>query len=187
MSEEKKLYAVLAFLLIYGLSSVFSIGSFVLPLPLFEIALALIALSFLPDLWRKRKLEAGLLALFALSHVFSRTYNYQFFIGDEGLATIDKGIIPDSLLILSYLSLMALSYLKLRTEKIKPLAIFICLGFFVFGVIMNFELLLLPLFIYLVAHYSKTKTLFIESNSFWIYPGLFILLRIGSLFIFGSI
>jgi hypothetical protein len=187
MSEVRKLYAVLALLLVYGLSSVFTIGSFVLPLPLFEIFLLVLILSFVPNLWKTRKLETVLFTLYGLLTVFSRTYNYQFILGDQNLELLDKSIVPDLALLLSHLALLSLAVFFFKREKPAPLYFTLACFSYIIAAIFNFDLLLLPLFLFVIVYYQKADKLFSQANSFWLYPSLFLLLRVGTLLLFGSI
>jgi len=178
ISEEKRFTFSLAFLLIYGLTSLFTLGTFLLPLPLFESAMALLALSFAIDTWKGLRTKSILFIAFAFCTFFSRTYNWQFFMGDAGLMTVEKFALPDIAYLLAasiLLGLLAYPFKRIRQQG--SIWVILCLLCFILGLVINQELLFVPLLQWSLHKLYASKSLFVEGNTWVAHYSLFLVAR----------
>lgn len=184
MSELKLFYTVCATLLMYGLGSYMQLGSFVLPLPFFEIGLFLICIYFAITVWVQNKTLSLLLIVYGIAQLLSLEYNYSFFLSDQNLEWLSDSILTDLFKIFAHLLLLPVLYFQNKKGNFLSNS----LSFWITSVIILVCLflpsplwLLIPI-LYLIITIQKNGSIFTNSLSFWLYIPLFILARELSLY-----
>ncbi len=184
MTEIKLFYTVCATMFMYGLGSYMQLGSFVLPLPFFEMGILLICIYFGIKVWSLQKRLAILFLAYGIAQFLAIDYNYSYFLSDQNLELISKGILTDLFKILTQLLLLPIIFLQ--NKQVKFLSSNISLGIFfafiLFSLIVPFPIYSAILISYLIIQILKKNELFANSLSFWIYIPLFILARELSLY-----
>jgi len=176
MSEQKLFYTVCATLMIYGLGSLMQLGSFVLPLPFFEIGLFIICIYFTVSLWENKKILSTFFILYGITQFLALEYNYSFFLSDEKLEFLSNSIVTDIFKILAHIVLLPILFIQNNWLKIienrfvflfTSLIIFICL-------FLPSPIWLVIPSLFLITMTCTKRDIFQNSLSFWLYIPLFI-------------
>ena len=178
MSEQKLFSIVFATLLIYGLSSLFQLGTFILPLPFFELGLLFISFFLGITCWSRNKSLSLLLPTFGILQFLAINYNYSFFLNDQNLEKLSQSPITDLFNIASQIALISVLFFQNRMDNVLSHPIHLLL----FSVVQFSSLfipatalVLVPLLYICILLVIKGKQ-FNNSWSLW----LFLLLFIGS-------
>lgn len=176
MTEHKLFYTVFATLLVYGLSSLFQLGTFILPLPFFELALLLISFFLGFSNWSKNKMLSLLLFAFGILQFLSIHYNYSFFLNDQDLERLTQSPITDLFSIAAQITLLGILWVQNRVKTVFTHSI----PLFLFSAVLFSTLfipepafILLPLLYLSILLVIKGKS-FDSSWSLWLYLLLFI-------------
>jgi|TARA_R110000737_G_scaffold349591_2_gene386184 hypothetical protein len=184
MTEQKLFYTVFATLLVYGLGSLFQLGSFVLPLPFFETGFLLICTFLAFQVWKENKTLSGVFILYGLFQFLGLEYNYSFFLSDEKLENLSQSLVTDIFKILAHLLLIPILYLQNRKQTIEINRTEFTLSVVLIAIILFLSSplwLIIPATL-IIRNLVKTNKLFQNSGSFWLYIPLFILARELSLY-----
>jgi hypothetical protein len=179
MTETKLFYIVISTLFIYGLSSFLQLGSFVLPLPFFEIGLLVISVFLARKVWFASRLLSFSLVLFGIFQFLAFDYNYTFFLSDEQMEKLSNSAASDVFKLLAHLSLVPILVLQNKSWNFIPTGF--ALGLLSVLLVTCLFLpspmwLLIPVFV-LVALQAKINAVFQNSGSFWLYISLFVSAR----------
>ncbi|MFA7274556.1 MAG: hypothetical protein WC044_11835 [Crocinitomicaceae bacterium] len=176
MTEQKLFYTVFATLLVYGLGSFFQLGTFVLPLPFFELGLLLISFFLGFSNGSKNKTLSLFLIAFGILQFFAINYNYSFFLNDQNLEILAQSPITDLFSIAARITLLGILFLQNRTKIVFTHPIHLLL----FSLVLLSTLfipepafILLPLLYLCILLVIKGKQ-FDHSWSLWLYLLLFI-------------
>lgn len=181
MSEVKLFKSILLTLLAYGCISLFQVGTFLLPLPAFELVVLGISIYFGIAIWSHEKWFSFLFFAFGITQFLSRDYNYSFFLSDESMALLSQTIVIDLIYITSGILLGLLAFFHLRKIKAHALLLYTTPIFLVSSNLHPNEwLFLVPLFV-LCLVFASRKSLFSDQHSFWLYLPLFTICKALSL------
>jgi hypothetical protein len=184
MNEQKLFYTVCATLIIYGLGSLLQLGSFILPLPFFEIGLFIICIYFTVSVWESKKLLSFLFLLYGLAQFLALEYNYSFFLSDEKLELLTKSGTTDLFKILAHIVLLPILFIQNNWMTIitnRFILFFISLIIFICLFLPSTIWLVTP-YLFLIVIICTKRNIFMNSLSFWLYLPLFIGARELSLY-----
>lgn len=177
MSEIKLLRIVFLTLVMYGFISFLQWGTFLVPLPAFEMVILGICLFFAV---RESKSDKRLFVLFLLAGVaqfLGREYNFAFILSDEQMYPFIETMWLDLIYILSALTFGIIFILQSLKEKWNRVLIIGLVTLLIASYLIPYTwMVALPLSIICLVHLQK-NSLLIKHHSIWAYLLLFVASR----------